>query len=222
MESPSQVECLLGFLWHQKFLLSKVHTLADQVVALQICFRSPVLTSKLPFCYALNPVMISSRRLNLLLMSLAEGWAWSLGKLSWNEKPSGFNLPFFLWHLLTGEGFIQLSAAPLPARTPRGAEEDTPATSAPALLPAHWSPSPTWLPCLGSSSWGDDWGKYILLGSPRPQGTPRKSQRPSLGKWKLAAGSVVTTDTLKRVTGRDGIHELGSGIFQGTGQLEKG
>lgn len=168
--------------------------------------------------------MISSRRLNLLLISLAEGWVWSLGKLSCNEKPTGCSLPFFPWHLPTGKGLIQLSVAPLPARAPRGAEEDLPAAS--ALQPAHRAAAPAGLDAaclvLGVHPEVIDWGKYILLGSHGPRGMIRKSQRPSLGAWKLAAGSVVRTDVLKPILGRDGVHEPGSGSFQGTGQLEKG
>lgn len=46
-----------AFCGHRGFPFSKLHTLAEQVVALQVSFRSPVLLFKLPSCYALNPVM---------------------------------------------------------------------------------------------------------------------------------------------------------------------
>lgn len=36
--------------WPQKFPFCKFHTLAEQMVALQISFKSPGLTSKHPFC----------------------------------------------------------------------------------------------------------------------------------------------------------------------------
>lgn len=116
-------------MWPQKFPFFP----ADHVVALQIYFRSPMLTFKLLFCYALNPIMPQRS---------SKAWAscWSvwlkeehdLWKLSWKEKTSVCNLLSFLWHLPTGKECIWPSVAP--------------------LLPAHraWLQPGVGAPCLFS------------------------------------------------------------------------